>query len=726
MTSISQRLGGFAAGLEYDTVPADVVRRAKACLLHGLVVGAGAATTGLGTAAEKAIGSARNAPEALAAFVNGVVLHARVQEDTHGTFHPGVTVIPAALAVAETEGVDGRTLLAAVVAGYEVGIALSGPLTDRSTPPHRATGVFGPAAAAAAAGRVLGLDAERMTAALSLAAALSGGSTESFGAGTQEWHFQSGQAAMTGVLAARLAQAGAQASPLAFEGVGGFLDCYSGGTHGAGAIGTALGGKWGILDVIFKPYPVCAFNQPPVLAAVRLATEEDVHVDEIESVAVELNWREATYPGIDSRGPIRGPEQAIMSTPYCVAVALANRHVTFEALRRQDDPIINALMQRIHIVADRDRAAKSARLTIALRDGRTIRRSIDDADDQLSWSFEQVVENARLLQPETHLTAEGLDRLVATIDRLEEQRALQSLVAAWHPTPVTHTGLAKHVTGWRPNPRTDHDVISPGPLSALSGLLGAAPPEPGEGLPPLWQSLFFLSWPAQHELGPDGHPRKGRFLPPIPDRTRMFAGGRLRVLAPLVIGAAAERRSELANVVAKEGRRGELVFVTVRHEFHQDGRLSLVEEQDLVYRSGRYDAPFLDGERRPVPAAPWQLPLAADPALLFRFSALTANAHRIHYDAAYARDVEGYPGLVVHGPLLALAMLELPRRFAPDRAVASVEYRLRRPVIAGRPVLLAGRPTGADNARLAVLTDSGEVHAEAELTFVPHPAGSRP
>lgn len=274
---------------------------------------------------------------------------------------------------------------------------------------------------------------------------------------------------------------------------------------------------------------------------------------------------------------------------------------------------------------------------------------------------------------------------------------------------------------WHPAPVTDTDPLAPGPTAAVSALLDLPEPAagPGDPLPPLWQWFHFLDWPAQHALGPDGHLRDARFLPPIPDRQRMFAGGRCEVRAPLRLGEPAERVSSLAAVTPKHGRTGELLFVTERQEFRQHGRLCLVEEQDIVYRSGhgpgRHPATF---DTRSVPAGdgPWQLRLRPEPTLLFRFSALTANAHRIHYDAPYCRDIEGYPDLVVHGPLLALLMLEPVRRDSPRREVGSLTYRLHRPAFAGEHLLVEGQPVDG-RARLHVATHREARHASAEVTF---------
>jgi hydroxyacyl-ACP dehydratase HTD2-like protein with hotdog domain len=264
--------------------------------------------------------------------------------------------------------------------------------------------------------------------------------------------------------------------------------------------------------------------------------------------------------------------------------------------------------------------------------------------------------------------------------------------------------LAEHMTSWAPGVEIRSERLTEQPTRAMGALLDrpVAQMERGRPLPPLWHWLYFLDHVPQAELGPDGHPRAGGFLPPIPRRRRMFAGGRLTVTRPLMIGEQVTRRSTMAASTIKHGRTGELLFVTLRHEFAADDTPCMVEEQDLVYRSDA-SAPTAPSARGAAPVAPivssdapWQFRFTADPVVLFRFSALTYNAHRIHYDQNYAQQVEAFPALVVHGPLLALLLLELPRRFVPQRTVTAFNFRVHSPVFAAQPVLVSGEPSGAD------------------------------
>ena len=274
-----------------------------------------------------------------------------------------------------------------------------------------------------------------------------------------------------------------------------------------------------------------------------------------------------------------------------------------------------------------------------------------------------------------------------------------------------------HLRQWVGRSFTSEQHLDPFPARALAGLLDR-PEAPGEGdaLPLPWHWLYFLEAPSRAGTGEDGHPRRGGFLPPVPLPRRMWASGEMEVAQPLRLGRMARKTSTVRSVDLKQGKAGPLVFVTVAHELHQDGRLCLSEQQHLVYRDApAAPAPLPPGE--PAPAeAPWTRTVQPDPALLFRFSALTYNGHRIHYDRDYATGVEFYPALVVHGPLLATLLLDLVAREHPGQAPVQFAFRAQRPAFDTDPLRLCGRPE-AGGAALWIADPAGALGMTASVRF---------
>lgn len=259
-----------------------------------------------------------------------------------------------------------------------------------------------------------------------------------------------------------------------------------------------------------------------------------------------------------------------------------------------------------------------------------------------------------------------------------------------------HTPEGQELQAWVGREESRAEVLSPFPAQAMAALLDREPEEFREGvpLPECWHWLYFKPVDRQSGLGPDGHALRGGFLPPVALPRRMWAGGRLRFLRPLTIGERAERRSRILSVEEKEGRTGPLVRVTVLHSVFGEHGLAAEEEQDLIYRDApRPDAPRAEGQPLPDDLE-WREGFLPDAVVLFRFSALTFNGHRIHYDHPYATRVEGYPGLVVHGPLIALLLLEAAKRRTGRRPVA-FDYRAVGPLFGDEPVTLAGRTRGS-------------------------------
>jgi 3-methylfumaryl-CoA hydratase len=245
---------------------------------------------------------------------------------------------------------------------------------------------------------------------------------------------------------------------------------------------------------------------------------------------------------------------------------------------------------------------------------------------------------------------------------------------------------------WLGRTESRSDQITSAPAAALSATLDRSDPAPslGEPLPPLWHWLYFLPIHRQSELGPDGHPLRGGFLPPVPLPRRMWAGSRLRFHHPLRIGDEVSRDSQIIDVSQKQGQSGPLVFVRVRHEISNDDGVALTEEHDIVYRDPpRPDEPAPDP--RPTRSDQmWARKILPDDVLLFRYSALTFNGHRIHYDRRYVTTVEGYPGLVVHGPLIATLLVDLLRRNLPRAAVTRFAFRAIRPLFDTAPFTVCG------------------------------------
>ena len=238
------------------------------------------------------------------------------------------------------------------------------------------------------------------------------------------------------------------------------------------------------------------------------------------------------------------------------------------------------------------------------------------------------------------------------------------------------------------------DFVAQTSVAALGATLDYdATPRAGDSLPHLWHWIFFRPTVQQSQIATDGHPVKGSFLPDLGLPRRMWAGGRLRFHAPLAVGSSITRDSTIVNVSEKEGRSGKLAFVTVRHEVRAGGALAIHEEQDIVYRE-----PATPGATTPPPAAApsdelWHRQVMPTEVLLFRYSALAFIGHRIHYDKPYATEVEGYPNLVVHGPLIATLLMDLLRRNQPRATVLEFSFKAVRPSFLGNALNLCARPS---------------------------------
>ncbi|WP_328703049.1 FAS1-like dehydratase domain-containing protein [Arenibaculum pallidiluteum] len=277
----------------------------------------------------------------------------------------------------------------------------------------------------------------------------------------------------------------------------------------------------------------------------------------------------------------------------------------------------------------------------------------------------------------------------------------------------------EELRAWVGRTETRSDHLDPWTARAMAATLGRpGVPEAGDPLPPGWHWAFFREAAPATALGRDGHPRRGGFLPPVPLPRRMWAGGRLSFPGTLRVGARAVRVSEILSVEGRQGRTGPLIFVTVRHTIDGGEGPAVAEEHDIVYRADPRPGDPAPAAQPAPGGASWTRRVVPDPVLLFRYSALTFNGHRIHYDLSYATGVEGYPGLVVHAPLMATLLLDLLEREAGAPPVRHFAFRGMAPVFDTAAFTLNGRAAGT-GAELWVAGPAGELAVNATATFGP-------
>jgi len=277
----------------------------------------------------------------------------------------------------------------------------------------------------------------------------------------------------------------------------------------------------------------------------------------------------------------------------------------------------------------------------------------------------------------------------------------------------------RRLEDWIGSRETATDIVTAGQAAGMAATLDwdEKPPGENEPLPPLWHWMFFAPKARQSTLGPDGHPARGGFMPPVPLPRRMFAGAHTTFHNSIRVGDTIRREGEVVGISEKEGRSGPLVFVRVVYRIATERGPAVEEEQTIVYREEPKGSP-------PAPPAAdlgdmaWRRTIVPDPVLLFRYSALTFNGHRIHYDYPYAAGAEGYPGLVVHGPLIATLLTELARVETDGRPLASFRFRAVSPLFDTAPFTVAGRPSDHEKRCILVAANAeGGLAMEAEATF---------
>ena len=454
MRSLSAEIGSFVAGLKRDTLPATVVEKARLCLLNAYGMALNGYNTPYAPVARQAVlaidgenpkgatllGDGRRTTISGCCLANSALFHGRAQEDTCGAAHFGTILIPMLTALIEARRFPLDRLIPALVAGYEAGGLLEAALAAKTTPNgFRSTTTYGVIAAAAAASRLMGLDASRTAAAVAMAASFTGGVLQSFVDGSDEWRYQPGIAAANGLAAAELASAGAVSAPFALEGKAGLALSFAGMALPEGLAGK-LGREWATLKVTFKPYPVCAFNQTPVTCA--LALREKLNGETPRAVRVRMNPYETGYAGMDATGPFHSISGTLMSIPFCVATTLLYGAPSMRHMTNYDDPSVAALIKRTTLVTDPSVPVLSAIIEADTAQGTLIQEQRMTPAD---YAYDRATLSAMLrrIGAQEGVPMAAFDRLEAFVDRLPAGD-ISEILAAFALLPQPHAEDAKH------------------------------------------------------------------------------------------------------------------------------------------------------------------------------------------------------------------------------------------------------------------------------------------
>lgn len=448
MTAAFSELARFSARIDARGLPANVLQKAKACLLYGMAVGIACMRTHQAAQAARAIaggdgtiavgeGTTGKASRffdggkcdaGLAALANGTLFHSRVQDDAHPAGHVGVVVVPAALAMAESIAASGADLLAAVVAGYETALRIGRDhAADLSARGFRTTPAYGVFGAAAAAGRIIGFDAATMAHALGLAANMAGGLREFAVAGSEDFAFQAGNAAFNGITAARLAAAGASSSASILEGEAGFYRAFgeNGQRYGA-RLAADLGTVFEIMEVTYKPYPICQFHRGIVRGCLALRERGA----SFAALAIRMHPFEADFFGVRFAGPFASFPQTFMSAPFCAALAWARGEVTFAGLTDFHAEDVLHLVPRIKIVSDDHRPRYAPRLDVWLSNGAVLEWSDVDRADAYVLTWDIACDMAAKLSAEVGVPSGSAERVVSAVQDLDSSATVQRLIDA--------------------------------------------------------------------------------------------------------------------------------------------------------------------------------------------------------------------------------------------------------------------------------------------------------
>ncbi len=447
MSTLAAAFARFIVSLDATTLPAEVEEKARVCLLNGLGIGLDCHATPYAAVAREAViamdgeiaagatllGDGRRTTIGGACIANGALFHGRAQEDASGAAHLGTILIPLLVAMIEVRRYPLDRLLPSLVAGYEVGGVLEQTYAGQTTPAgFRSTATYGVIAAAAAAARMMALSQAQTAAALANAVSFTGGVLQSFADGTDEWRYQPGVIARNGLTAAELARCGSVSAPHAIEGKAGLIAAFARTGCDVAGIAEGLGRRWNIHRVAFKPYPVCAFNQTPVTAALELRR---VRPDaDWQSVAVRMNPYECGYAGMDARGPFSTISGTLMSIPFCIATTLRHGVPDMKRMTTYDDADVNALVERIELVSDDAVPVLSCVIEAQARDGE--RRVLEQRMTAQDYNYDraQVSALVRRIGKEQHVPEAAFAHIERFVEQLPAGR-LDDVLSAFDLLP---------------------------------------------------------------------------------------------------------------------------------------------------------------------------------------------------------------------------------------------------------------------------------------------------
>jgi 2-methylcitrate dehydratase PrpD len=443
------RIARFVRALDMTMVPPEVAEKTRTCLLNGYGIALGCRGTPYAVVARSAalnmygehpagatlLGDGRRTAIAGAVLANSALFHGRAQEDTCGAAHLGTILIPLLTGLIETKGFSVARLLPALLAGYETGGLLEKAYAGSTTPgAFRASPVYGTLAAAAAVAKMMDLPEDRIAAALANAASFCGGILQSFTDGTDEWRYQVGVAAQVGLVAAELACAGSVSAPHAIEGKAGFVRAFARQDCDVEALLSGLGSDWAVMRVTFKPFPVCAFNQTPVTAA--LAMREKLGGAGIAAVRVHMNPYETGYAGMDATGPFDSVSGTLMSIPFCIATTLLHGVPDMARMTTYGDREVNALIPRIQLVSDAGVPQLCCRIELTTSDGRALVQDQRMTTRDFAFDRKGVSALVRRIGAEQAIPVQAYDVIESFVDGLpgggvhEVLRAFAMLTAA--------------------------------------------------------------------------------------------------------------------------------------------------------------------------------------------------------------------------------------------------------------------------------------------------------